>query len=276
MKIIDTVAGMKKLREELDGSIGFVPTMGYLHQGHLSLVKRARQENKITIASIFVNPTQFGPSEDFESYPRDMERDFSLIEPYTDIVFTPTKADMYPDGFNTWVTVRGITARLEGASRPTHFEGVTTIVAKLFNIVRPARAYFGQKDAQQLAVIRKMATDLDMHLDIVACPTVREPDGLAMSSRNSYLKPNEREAAVVLYQSLELAKKLYANGERNAETIRQKMADLIQQQPLGHIDYISVADNTTLEELKEITGPALVSLAVKIGKPRLIDNTVLE
>ncbi len=276
MKIIDTVAGMKKLREELDGSIGFVPTMGYLHQGHLSLVKRAHQENKITIASIFVNPTQFGPSEDFESYPRDMERDFSLIEPYTDIVFTPTKADMYPDGFNTWVTVRGITARLEGASRPTHFEGVTTIVAKLFNIVRPARAYFGQKDAQQLAVIRKMATDLDMHLDIVACPTVREPDGLAMSSRNSYLKPNEREAAVVLYQSLELAKKLYANGERNAETIRQKMADLIQQQPLGHIDYISIADNTTLEELKEITGPALVSLAVKIGKPRLIDNTVLE
>ncbi|NLE07896.1 MAG: pantoate--beta-alanine ligase [Dehalococcoidales bacterium] len=273
---VTTVAELKKVRETLEGSVGFAPTMGYLHEGHLSLVKKSKEENDISIASIFVNPTQFGPSEDFESYPRDMEKDFKLLEPYTDIIFTPSMKDMYPEGFNTWVEVKGLTDKLEGASRPTHFRGVTTIVAKLFNIVRPARAYFGQKDAQQLAVIKKMVKDLDMHLDVIACPTVREPDGLAMSSRNSYLKPDERKAAVVLHKSLTLAKKLFEGGERNASVIRREMVDLINREPLAHCDYVSIADNETLDEVETIHREVLVSLAVQIGKPRLIDNIVLK
>jgi pantoate--beta-alanine ligase len=239
-------------------------------------VKKSKEENDISIASIFVNPTQFGPSEDFESYPRDLEKDFKLLEPYTDIIFTPSMKDMYPEGFNTWVEVKGLTDKLEGASRPTHFRGVTTIVAKLFNIVRPARAYFGQKDAQQLAVIKKMVKDLDMHLDVIACPTVREPDGLAMSSRNSYLKPDERKAAVVLHKSLTLAKKMFEGGERNASVIRREMVDLINREPLAHCDYVSIADNETLDEVETIHREVLVSLAVQIGKPRLIDNIVLK
>lgn len=267
---------MKKLRNEIEGTIGFVPTMGYLHEGHVSLVKLAREANETVIVSIFVNPTQFGPNEDFESYPRDMERDFAMLEPYTDYVYTPNRADMYPEGYNTWVEVQELTQRLEGASRPTHFNGVTTIVAKLFNTVRPAKAYFGQKDAQQLAVIRKMVKDLDMDLEIVGCPIIREPDGLAMSSRNSYLKPDERKAAAVLRRSLDLAEKLYADGERNAGEIRKQMTELINREPLAHIDYVSVADNETLEELEVISSPALISIAVKIGIPRLLDNTVLK
>jgi pantoate--beta-alanine ligase len=273
---VTTVAELKKVRETLEGSVGFAPTMGYLHEGHLSLVKKSKEENDISVASIFVNPTQFGPSEDFESYPRDLEKDFKLLEPYTDIIFTPSMKDMYPEGFNTWVEVKGLTDKLEGASRPTHFRGVTTIVAKLFNIVRPARAYFGQKDAQQLAVIKKMVKDLDMHLDVIACPTVREPDGLAMSSRNSYLKPDERKAAVVLHKSLTLAKKLFEGGERNASVIRREMVDLINREPLAHCDYVSIADNETLDEVETIHREVLVSLAVQIGKPRLIDNIVLK
>ena len=276
MKIIDTIAAIKAERNSLDESLGFVPTMGYLHKGHLSLVKKARNENTTVAASIFVNPTQFGPGEDFESYPRDTERDLKLLEPYTDIVFMPTADELYPAGYNSWVDVEGLTDKLEGASRPTHFRGVTTIVAKLFNIVRPTRSYFGQKDAQQLAVIKKMVKDLNMNLEVIACPTIREPDGLAMSSRNSYLKPDERKAAPVLYQSLKLAEKLYSEGERNAEKIRREMMSLIQQQPAADIDYISIADNETLDEVDEITRPVLVSLAVKIGKPRLIDNLILE
>ena len=276
MKIIDTIAAIKAERNSLDESLGFVPTMGYLHKGHLSLVKKARNENTTVAASIFVNPTQFGPGEDFESYPRDTERDLNLLEPYTDIVFMPTADDLYPAGYNSWVDVKGLTDKLEGASRPTHFRGVTTIVAKLFNIVRPTRSYFGQKDAQQLAVIKKMVKDLNMNLEVIACPTIREPDGLAMSSRNIYLEPDERKAAPVLYQSLKLAEKLYSEGERNAEKIRREMMSLIQQQPAADIDYISIADNETLDEVDEITRPVLVSLAAKIGKPRLIDNLILE
>ncbi|MFC1948397.1 pantoate--beta-alanine ligase [Chloroflexota bacterium] len=276
MKIIDTISAMKEDRYSLDEPLGFVPTMGYLHEGHLSLVKKAREENKTVAASIFVNPTQFGPNEDFESYPRDTERDLKMLEPYTDIVFMPTVNDLYPAGYNSWVDVEGLTGKLEGASRPAHFRGVTTIVAKLFNIVRPTRSYFGQKDAQQLAVIKKMVKDLDMNLDVISCPTVREPDGLAMSSRNTYLKPDERKAAIVLYQSLKLAEKLYTEGERDAIKIRRQMTALIKQQPAANIDYVSIADNETLDEVDEITRPALVSLAVKIGKPRLIDNLVLE
>ena len=276
MKIIDTIAAMKAERNSLEEPLGFVPTMGYLHEGHISLVKKAREENITVAVSIFVNPTQFGPGEDFESYPRDTERDLKLLEPYTDIVFMPTVDDLYPAGYNSWVDVEGLTNKLEGASRPTHFRGVTTIVAKLFNIVRPTKSYFGQKDAQQLAVIKKMVKDLDMNLEVIACPTMREPDGLAMSSRNTYLKPDERKAATVLHQSLKLAEKLYARGERDAEKIRREMTTFIQQQPAANIDYVSIADNETLDEVDRITRPVLVSLAVKIGKPRLIDNLVLE
>ncbi len=277
MKVIETIAGMRKLRPNLAEPVGFVPTMGYLHEGHISLVKRARTESTTVAASIFVNPTQFGPKEDFKSYPRDTERDLALLEEEkTDIVFMPSAAEMYPPRFNSWVEVKDITERLEGTSRPTHFRGVTTVVAKLFNIVRPTRAYFGQKDAQQLIVIKKMVKDLDMNLEVVACPTIREPDGLAMSSRNTHLNSEDRKAATVLYQSLNLAKEMWSQGEKNADKIRREMTDLIKQQPMAHIDYVSIADNETLEELEEVKPPALVSLAVKIGKPRLIDNIVLE
>ena len=277
MKVIETIGEMKKVRLEQKGTVGFVPTMGYLHEGHLELVRRAKAENPIAIASIFVNPTQFGPREDLASYPRDIPRDLKMLETVkTDIVFMPTAAEMYPPRFSTWVDVEKVTECLEGSVRPGHFRGVATVVAKLFNIVRPTRAYFGQKDAQQVIVIKRMAADLEMNLEVVTCPTVREPDGLAMSSRNTYLKPDERKAATVLYQSLKLAQQSWSQGERNAETIRQKMITLIQKEPLATIDYVSVADNETLEELNEVKPPALVSLVVKIGKPRLLDNVILE
>ena len=277
MKVVETIAEMRRVRLELAEPVGFVPTMGHLHDGHLALVKRARAENPSVVASIFVNPAQFGPQEDFDSYPRDTERDLAMLEKEkTDIVFMPSVAEMYPTQFNSWVEVGKVTERLEGASRPTHFRGVTTIVAKLFNIVQPAKAYFGQKDAQQAIVIRKMATDLDMNLEVVTVPTLREPDGLAMSSRNTYLNPEERRAAVVLYQALGLAQRLWSQGEKNAERLRQAMIELIEKQPLANIEYVSVADAETLDELDEVRPPALVSLAVKIGKPRLLDNVVLE
>ena len=267
---------MRQVRKQLTEPVGFVPTMGYLHEGHLSLVKRAREENRSVAVSIFVNPTQFGPKEDFKSYPRDMKRDLTMLEPFTDIVFMPSAGEMYPEKFDSWVDVGEITGRLEGASRPTHFRGVTTVVAKLFNIVRPSRAYFGQKDAQQLLVIKKMVEDLDMGLQIVTCPTIREPDGLAMSSRNTYLNTEQRRAATVLYQSLELARGLWSKGERDAEKIRRNMNELIGREPVADIDYVSVADMETLEELDTIKDTALVSLVVRFGKTRLIDNVVLE
>ena len=277
MKVIETITEMRRLRPELAEPVGFVPTMGYLHEGHLSLVKQARRENPSVVASIFVNPTQFGPKEDYSSYPHDTRRDLALLEKEkTDIVFMPSVAEMYPTQFSSWVEVAKITERLEGASRPGHFRGVTTVVAKLFNIVTPTRAYFGQKDAQQAAVIRKMVVDLDMNLEVVTLPTVREPDGLAMSSRNTYLNPEERQAAAVLYQALSLARQLWLQGEKDAGRLRQEMTALIEKQPLATIDYVSVADAGTLEELDEVKPSALVSLAVKIGKPRLIDNIVLE
>ncbi len=267
---------MKRLRQQLAKSVGFVPTMGYFHEGHLTLVRQARAENPSVVVSIFVNPTQFGPQEDFNSYPHDTQRDLALLEKeQVDIVFMPSVAEMYPPQFSSWVEVGKVTEKLEGASRPGHFKGVTTVVAKLFNIVQPNRAYFGQKDAQQLVVIKKMVADLDMNLEIVAVPTVREPDGLAMSSRNTYLNPEERKAAVILYQALGLAQKLWSQGEKDAQTIRQQMTDLIQKQPLADIDYVSIADAETLDELDTVKSPALVSLAVRIGKTRLIDNVVL-
>ena len=277
MQIAKTIADMKALRTKSLGSVGFVPTMGYLHQGHLALVKQSRAENSIVVASIFVNPTQFGPTEDFKSYPRDTKRDLAMLRKEgTDIVFMPLAQEIYPEGFNSWVDVEKVTDRLEGSYRPGHFKGVATVVAKLFNIVEPARAYFGQKDAQQVLVIKKMVADLNMNLEVVVAPTVRESDGLAMSSRNVYLNPQERQAAIVLFKVLTLARNRREKGERNAETVRQEMTSLISQEPLAKIEYVSIADAQTLEELSEIDKPALVSLAVRIGKTRLIDNILLE
>ena len=276
MKVVETIAEMKKARQQLAGPVGLVPTMGYLHEGHLTLVRHARAENPSVVVTIFVNPTQFGPQEDLAKYPRDIQRDLTLLDKEgTDIVFIPSADEMYPPRYNSWVEVTKVTERLEGASRPGHLKGVTTVCNKLFNITQPTRAYFGQKDAQQAIVIKKMTADLNMNLEIVTVPTVREPDGLAMSSRNTYLNPEQRRAATVLYQSLTLAQKLYASGERDAEKIRQEMRNLIQQQPLAQIDYVSIADNETLEELDTITPPALVSLAVRFGRARLLDNVVL-
>ena len=277
MKIIESVAELKRARHQMKGTVGFVPTMGYLHDGHVELVRRAKKDNPNAIVSIFVNPTQFGPKEDFASYPRDIPRDTAMLESAgTDIVFMPSAAEMYPPRFSTWVDVEKVTERLEGAVRPGHFRGVATVCNKLFNMVEPTRAYFGQKDAQQCVVIKKMVADLNMNLEIVIVPTVRESDGLAMSSRNVYLKPDERRAAVVLSKSLDLARKMWSDGEKDADRIRQAMTALIKKEPLANIDYVSIADAETLEELKEIKPPALVSLVVKIGKPRLLDNTTLQ
>jgi pantoate--beta-alanine ligase len=250
--------------------------MGYLHEGHLSLARRAREECASVVASIFVNPTQFGPNEDLTKYPRDLERDLRLLESAgVDLVWTPTPDVMYPPGFQTWVTVDNITQPLEGSMRPGHFRGVTTVVAKLFNAVLPHKAYFGQKDAQQAAVIRQMTIDLNFPIEIVICPTVREADGLAMSSRNSYLNPEERKAAAVLFRALSAAESAYKNGERNAEKLRNIMKETIATEPLASMQYISCSDFYTLEELQDITGKSLLSMAVFVGKTRLIDNFIL-
>ncbi len=275
MRVIRTIAGMRQARKEITGALGFVPTMGYLHEGHIALVKRAREENAATAVSIFVNPTQFGPKEDFKTYPRNTERDLSMLSPHTDLVFMPEPEEMYPEHYDTWVDVGSITTMLEGASRPGHFRGVATVVTKLFNIVQPDKAYFGQKDAQQLLVIRKMVRDLDMPLEVVTCQTVREPDGLAMSSRNTYLSREQRAAAPVLYQSLLRACELWQAGERNAAVIKKAITKIISAEPLGEIDYISVADTETLQEIEGPAGDVLVSMAVRFGKTRLIDNIIL-
>ena len=276
MKVVKTIDEMRRLRLELAESVGFVPTMGYLHEGHLALVKRARAENPSIVVSIFVNPTQFGPQEDFTSYPRDTKRDLAMLEPYTDIVFLPSAEELYPPGYNSWVNIEGITDVLEGARRPGHFRGVATVCTKLFNIIQPTRAYFAQKDAQQLLVIKKMVRELNMPLEIITCPTIRENDGLAMSSRNTYLSTEQRPAATVLYRALTLAQRLYEEGERDANTLRRRLTETVEQEPLAEIDYISVADVETLVELDKIGDKALVSLAVKIGTTRLIDNVVIE
>ena len=276
MQVINTIAEMRKLRRQLSEPVGFVPTMGYFHEGHLSLVRQARKENPTVVVSIFVNPTQFGPGEDFQDYPRDLNRDLELLErEKVDIVFVPSEEEIYPRGFNSWVDVEKVTERLEGASRPGHFRGVATICAKLFNIIQPTRAYFGQKDAQQATVIKKMVADLNMNLEIVVVPTVRESNGLAMSSRNTYLNPEERQAATVLFKALSLARELWQGGEKDAGKIRHQMTSLIQKEPLAKIDYVSIVDANTLEELKKIDRPAIVFLAVRIGKTRLIDNVIL-
>jgi pantoate--beta-alanine ligase len=277
MQIVSSFPDLRSARLSFSGTVGLVPTMGYLHEGHLSLVRRAKEECDHIVVSIFVNPTQFGPSEDLSRYPRDLDRDLGLIEPIgADLVWMPTAEMMYPDGYQTWVEVDAMTRPLEGAMRPGHFRGVTTVVAKLFNAVQPHRAYFGQKDAQQAAVIRQMTRDLNFPLEIVVCPIVREPDGLAMSSRNVYLDPAQRRAATVLYRSLSAAKDAYDRGERDAETLRGVMKDVLASEPLAHAQYVSCADYDTLEELDAVKGKALLSMAVFLGKTRLIDNFVLE
>jgi pantoate--beta-alanine ligase len=277
MQVVAPISEIRALRQKLNGTVGFVPTMGYLHKGHLALVKQARIENSAVIVSIYVNPTQFGPREDFGAYPRDLNRDLELLrEKGVDIVFVPSDDEMYPREFSSWVDVEKVTGGLEGASRPGHFRGVATVVAKLFNIVQPTRAYFGQKDAQQVMVIKRMVADLNMGIEIVVVPTVRESDGLAMSSRNIYLSPGERQAATMLFKVLTLARQLWRSGEKDAEKIRRHMTSLIQKESLAQIDYVSIVDAETLEELNLIDRPALASLAVRIGKTRLIDNMPLE
>jgi pantoate--beta-alanine ligase len=263
MRVIETVSEMSEARAALGGPVGLVPTMGALHEGHLSLVRQARADNDHLVTSLFVNPTQFGPREDLDKYPRDLHGDLRLLETDgVDIVFAPTAQEMYPPGFDEWVEVRGpLTSRLEGASRPQFFRGVTTVVARLFRIIQPHRAYFGEKDAQQLRVVRQM---------------VREPDGLAMSSRNAYLSPEERRTALVVPRALELARMMVERwGVRDADMLRESLEDYIRQKPQARIDYVSVANPETLEELDELDGPALVLLAVRVGSTRLIDNELV-
>ena len=281
MQVVSTIEELRALRASAapGQTVGLVPTMGYLHAGHMSLVQAARAQCDIVAVSIFVNPTQFGPNEDFARYPRDMERDLGLLrEAGVDWVFTPTPEVMYPPGYSTYVSVESVTEPLEGAARPGHFRGVATVVAKLFNMVQPHRAYFGQKDAQQVVVVRRMVEDLNFPLEVVIVPTMREPDGLAMSSRNVYLSPEERQAALVLYRALNAAKEAWDKGERRGSLLREPMRRTLAAEPLAQPDYVSVADPRTLQELDESgqATRALASLAVRIGKTRLIDNFLLE
>ncbi len=277
MIIVSSLDELRLARSLLDEPLGLVPTMGFLHEGHLSLARQAREDCKSVAVSIFVNPTQFGPNEDLSKYPRDLERDLKMLESVgVDLVWTPTPEVIYPPGFQTWVEVENLTRPLEGAQRPGHFRGVTTVVAKLFNAVQPAKAYFGQKDAQQAAVIRRMTADLNFPIEIVVCPIVREPDGLAMSSRNVYLDPAQRKAATVLYRALNAARAAYEHGEQDASHLRKIVQDTIAVEPLAQLQYVSCADYDTLQEMNWVGGrKALLSMAVFFGKTRLIDNLVL-
>jgi len=276
MEVVRKIDDLKALRPSWPRPVGLVPTMGYLHDGHLSLVRRARAENALVVVSIFVNPTQFGPSEDLSSYPRNLDRDLEFLEREgADVVFVPPASEMYPGGYSTWVDMEGVTSLLEGASRPGHFRGVATVCNKLFNIVAAERAYFGQKDAQQVAVITKMVRELNMNLDIVVVPTVREMDGLAMSSRNAYLGPEERVAAGVLYRALTSARDMCDERCFDAAPVRERMADVIRTEPLASLDYAAVVAPGSFEELESLDGPALAVIAVRIGATRLIDNMPL-
>ena len=289
MRVIDTVSAMSEARAAMSDSIGLVPTMGFLHEGHLSLVRRACADNHHAVVSIFVNPTQFNESSDFEHYPRDTERDLRLLAAEgVEVVFMPTADEMYPQGFDDWVEVAGpLAERLEGAARPGHFRGVTTVVARLFRIIRPHRAYFGQKDAQQLRIIRRMVIDRDMDTEIVPMPIIRDPDGLAMSSRNVHLAPEERQAALALPRALAAAREMvHEQGICDAHVVRQKLEEILKATrvetprrgvsttPL-HLEYASISDEETFEELETIDRPALVLLAARVGATRLIDNTIV-
>ena len=276
MQIVTTLEELRHARSRLKKPVGLVPTMGFLHEGHLSLVRAARAECASVVVSIFVNPTQFGPDDDLAKYPRDVERDMTLLEQEdVDLVWVPSTEVIYPSGFQTWVTVEEITQPLEGAMRPGHFRGVATVVAKLFNAGQPHRAYFGQKDAQQTAVIRRMVQDLDFPIEIMVCPTVREDDGLAMSSRNVYLSPDERRAAIVLSRSLFQAKAAFEAGERDAKALLKVVLDILATEPEVKVQYVSCAHPDTLQEIDGKVMTALISLAVMVGRTRLIDNIVL-
>ncbi|MBI5057268.1 MAG: pantoate--beta-alanine ligase [Nitrospirae bacterium] len=280
MQLIKTIKDMQALSRELKAerkSLGFVPTMGALHEGHLSLVSRSIDENDFTVVSIFVNPTQFGPNEDFKKYPRDTEGDLQKLSPFqVNAVFLPDSAEMYPAGFSTSINIGNIGTILCGASRPGHFNGVATVVAKLFNVVMPDRAYFGQKDFQQTVVIIKLAREVNFAIDIIVCPTVREPDGLAMSSRNTYLNSEERKAALILYKALKLGEELIvSNGIVNAVLIKEELRRLIHTEPLAVMDYVEIVA-ADLGEVEKIKLPVAICLAVKFGKTRLIDNIIVD
>lgn len=276
MEVVSTVAEVRarvKAWKKEGCSVGLVPTMGYLHEGHGSLITKAREQNDKVVVSIFVNPMQFGPTEDLESYPRDLEKDSAFCESLgADLIFHPEPEEMYHKGFSSYVDMSVLTEELCGLSRPVHFRGVCTVVSKLFHIVTPDRAYFGEKDAQQLAVIRHMVDDLNMDIEIVGCPIVREADGLAKSSRNTYLSKEERTAALVLHRSLEKAQEMIDAGEKSAKVIIGEMTKMIEAEPLAKIDYIKMVDALTMQQIPAIDRPMLLAMAVYIGKTRLIDN----
>ena len=280
---MEITGSIKRVREQVrewrkEGlTVGLVPTMGYLHEGHKSLIDKAVEQNDKVVVSVFVNPMQFGPTEDLESYPRDMDRDAALCEKAgAALIFHPEPEEMYDDNFSSFVDMNTLTGGLCGKTRPIHFRGVCTVVAKLFNIVTPDRAYFGQKDAQQLAVISHMVNDLSFGIEIVGCPIIREEDGLAKSSRNTYLSEDERKAALVLSRSLKEGKKLVDDGEKDAAKVKKTITDIIEKEPLAKIDYVEVVDWNTLEPVEKIDGPILTAIAVYIGKTRLIDNFIVE
>lgn len=279
MQVVTTISEFRAIHHAFghETTLGLVPTMGYLHEGHLALVQCARTENDRVAVSIFVNPTQFNANEDFTSYPRDQEHDLALLQrANVDVVFMPAVSEIYPEGFQTYVEVTGVSQGLEGERRPGHFRGVATVVTKLFNIIAPERAYFGQKDAQQVAVIKRMVSDLALAVEIVVVPTIRAEDGLALSSRNSYLTPDQRAAAPVLFRALEAAQQQYTMGVRDPELLRRTMLAVLNREPQAQVDYVSVANAATLAELNVPTDQALLlSLAVRIGKTRLIDNLIL-
>lgn len=279
MKVVGTIKEVRTLVKEWKKngeSVGFVPTMGYLHEGHGSLITKARENNDKVVVSIFVNPLQFGPSEDLESYPRDLEKDSKFCESLgADLIFHPEPEEMYHEDFSSYVDMSVLTEELCGLSRPVHFRGVCTVVSKLFNIVQPDNAYFGEKDAQQLAIIKHMVQDLNMDVNVVGCPIVREEDGLAKSSRNTYLSPEERKAALILSKTIELGKKLIADGEKDADVLVAKMKANIETEPMAKIDYVKAVNGLTMQQQKEIKAPMLIAMAVYIGKTRLIDNTII-
>lgn len=276
MKVVSSFQHLQQEREKLTDPLGFVPTMGFLHEGHLSLVRQAGLQCRSVAVSIFVNPTQFGENEDLSAYPRDLERDMEMLKKEgVDLVWTPTAAEMYPANYQTWVEVEGITELLEGVYRPGHFKGVTTVVAKLFNAVQPERAYFGQKDAQQAMVVKKMARELSYPMEIVVCPIVREADGLAMSSRNTYLNPDERQAATVLYRAISAVETAFESGTTDAGSLREVALDLLEAEPLAKVQYVSLAHPDTFAELEGMVERGLLSMAVHLGKTRLIDNVLL-
>lgn len=279
IKVVSTVCETRAQVKEWKNqglTVGLVPTMGYLHEGHQSLIKKAVEENDRVVVSVFVNPIQFAPNEDLETYPRDLEADKRLCDSTgADLIFHPTPDEMYPDGFSTHIQMDNLTKELCGKTRPTHFGGVCTVVGKLFNIVQPDKAYFGQKDAQQLAIIKRMVRDLNFDIEIVGCPIIREPDGLAKSSRNTYLNADERKAALILSKAIKLGEELVADGERNALTVIKAMTDKINTEPLARIDYVNVVDALSIEPLDVVKGEVLVAIAVYIGKTRLIDNFII-